>query len=58
MVNNLKGGIPKIWGETLLLLLLGIDIDRGVDNFKSDFFCQNISTWVLVLKISLILIYW
>jgi hypothetical protein len=20
-----KGGIPKIWGETLLLLLLGID---------------------------------
>jgi hypothetical protein len=21
----IKGGIPKIWGETLLLLLLGID---------------------------------
>jgi hypothetical protein len=25
MVNSSKGGIPKIWGETLLLLLLGID---------------------------------
>jgi hypothetical protein len=25
LVNNLKGGIPKIWRETLLLLLLGID---------------------------------
>jgi hypothetical protein len=27
MVISLKGGIPKIWGETLLLLLLDIDID-------------------------------
>jgi hypothetical protein len=26
-VISSKGGIPKIWGETLLLLLLGIDID-------------------------------
>jgi hypothetical protein len=26
IVISLKGGIPKIWGETLLLLLLGIDI--------------------------------
>jgi hypothetical protein len=25
MVNNLKGGITKIWEEMLLLLLLGID---------------------------------
>jgi hypothetical protein len=24
-VNSPKGGIPKIWEETLLLLLLGID---------------------------------
>jgi hypothetical protein len=30
-VNSLKGGIPKIWGETLLLLLLGIDIDIDID---------------------------
>jgi hypothetical protein len=27
MIINSKGGITKIWGETLLLLLLGIDID-------------------------------
>jgi hypothetical protein len=26
-VISSKGGIPKIWGETLLLLLLGIDIN-------------------------------
>jgi hypothetical protein len=25
VVISSKGGIPKIWGETLLLLLLGID---------------------------------
>jgi hypothetical protein len=25
-VISLKGEIPKIWGETLLLLLLGIDM--------------------------------
>jgi hypothetical protein len=46
MVNNPKGGIPKIWEETLfafiiiiffkntfcfLLLLLGIDIDIDID---------------------------
>jgi hypothetical protein len=23
--GNVKGGIPEFWGETLLLLLLGID---------------------------------
>jgi hypothetical protein len=27
LVISLKGGIPKIWEETLLLLLLGVDID-------------------------------
>jgi hypothetical protein len=26
VVIIVKGGIPKIWGETLLLLLLGRDI--------------------------------
>jgi hypothetical protein len=26
VVISLKGGIPKIWEETLLLLLLGIDL--------------------------------
>jgi hypothetical protein len=30
-----KGGIPKIWGKTLLLLLLGIDIDLRITTFSS-----------------------
>jgi hypothetical protein len=29
MVNSLKGGITKIWGETLLLLLLCKDSTYG-----------------------------
>jgi hypothetical protein len=38
-----KGGIPKIWGETLLLLLLGRDIDSYGPNPARSFAPLSIS---------------
>jgi hypothetical protein len=53
MVNSPKGGITKIWGETLLLSLLGIDIkdppSEQVKRVHSFVFLRKLIKYILLI---------